>query len=105
MSEFNTLSDVHKDGRWQQGGDGTHFEGCEESHWDCKILSQSKQITTLREEKTELIEVLMMMAEQYLTFGEGYFMHDFMSAGENALPLLEKYGQLKKVDKAKWVRL
>jgi hypothetical protein len=70
-----------------------------------RLIEAETESSKLRDEKKELIEVLMMMAEQYLTFGEGYFMHDFMSAGENALPLLEKYGQLKKVDKAKWVRL
>jgi hypothetical protein len=70
-----------------------------------RLIEAETESSKLRDEKKELIEVLMMMAEQYLTFGEGYFMHDFMSEGENALPLLEKYGQLKKVDKAKWVRL
>ena len=30
MSELKPL-------RWTDGGDGSHWDGCEDVHWDCKI--------------------------------------------------------------------
>jgi hypothetical protein len=42
----------------------------------------------------ELVEALELMALQYLTEPDGSLFHDFMSAGEAALPALERLGIL-----------
>jgi ribosomal protein L37E len=34
--------------RWTKGGDGSHWEGCEEVHWDCRIAQLEKEIDRLR---------------------------------------------------------
>jgi hypothetical protein len=31
------------------GGDGSHFPGCEESHWDCRIKKLEAEVERLRE--------------------------------------------------------
>ena len=44
--------------RWTKGGDGSHWEGCEEVHWDCRIaqLETELKITDeLLKEATETI--------------------------------------------------
>lgn len=44
--------------RWTKGGDGSHWEGCAEAHWDCKIaqLEAELKITDeLLKEATETI--------------------------------------------------
>jgi len=44
--------------RWTKGGDGSHWEGCEDVHWDCKIaqLEAELKITDeLLKEATETI--------------------------------------------------
>lgn len=51
MREIKTLADVHKDGRWTVGGrNGSHWKGCEEVHWDCKIVHQAFQIADLQDQ-------------------------------------------------------
>jgi len=30
--------------RWTKGGDGSHWEGCEDVHWDCRIAQLEKEI-------------------------------------------------------------
>jgi hypothetical protein len=44
------MTDVYKKDRkkeknwnYTRGGDGSHWEGCEETHWDCKIVHLEKQ--------------------------------------------------------------
>ena len=34
---------------WEKGGNGSHWEGCEEVHWDCKIAQLEKEIERLAE--------------------------------------------------------
>jgi hypothetical protein len=38
---------VEKKGRYIKGGDGSHWEGCEETHWDCKIAHLESDNTKL----------------------------------------------------------
>ena len=33
--------------RWTKGGDGSHWEGCEDVHWDCRIALLEKVVKTL----------------------------------------------------------
>jgi hypothetical protein len=35
--------------RYIRGGDGSHWEGCEEVHWDCRIAHLEKEIARLQE--------------------------------------------------------
>lgn len=35
--------------RWTKGGDGTHWEGCDEVHWDCKISKMEAESKRLRD--------------------------------------------------------
>ena len=39
--------------RWAKGGDGSHWEGCEEVHWDCRIAKLEKEIDRLKEDLAE----------------------------------------------------
>ena len=44
--------------RWTKGGDGSHWEGCEDVHWDCKIVqleAELKITDELLKEATETI--------------------------------------------------
>ena len=36
------------------GGNGSHWEGCEEVHWDCRIAQLEKEIARLTAELAEL---------------------------------------------------
>jgi hypothetical protein len=40
--------------RWTKGGDGSHFEGCEEVHWDCRIAQLEAELARLTAELAEL---------------------------------------------------
>ena len=40
--------------RWTKGGDGSHFEGCEDVHLDCRIAQLEKEIARLNVELLEL---------------------------------------------------
>ena len=35
--------------RWTKGGDGSHWEGCEEVHLDCRIAHLEKELARLQE--------------------------------------------------------
>jgi hypothetical protein len=34
--------------RYTRGGDGSHWEGCDEIHWDCKIAKLEKENKKLK---------------------------------------------------------
>ena len=36
--------------RWTYGGNGSHWDGCAEVHWDCKIAQLEAEITALKSE-------------------------------------------------------
>ena len=36
------------------GGNGSHWEGCAEVHWDCKIAQLEVELTALREQVANL---------------------------------------------------
>lgn len=36
---------------WTKGGDGSHWDGCDEVHWDCKIAKLESELARLREER------------------------------------------------------
>jgi hypothetical protein len=56
--KLTTLESVHKDGRWTIGGDGAHWNGCEETHWDCMIVHQAKEIIRLQKEVDRLMKFI-----------------------------------------------
>jgi hypothetical protein len=56
--KFTTLEAVHKDGRWTQGGNGSHWDGCEETHWDCMLVHQAKEIVKLQAEVDRLMQYI-----------------------------------------------
>lgn len=35
--------------RWTKGGDGSHWEGCDDVHWDCKIAKLEAENVTLKD--------------------------------------------------------
>ena len=35
--------------RWTKGGDGSHWDGCEDVHWDCRIAQLETEIVRLQE--------------------------------------------------------
>ena len=39
---------MSEEGRYIKGGDGSHWVGCEETHWDCKIARLEKENTRLK---------------------------------------------------------
>jgi len=42
------------DKRMTYGGNGSHWEGCAEVHWDCKIAQLEVELTALREQVANL---------------------------------------------------
>jgi hypothetical protein len=44
--------------RYILGGAGSHWEGCEETHWDCRIAWLEEEITELRSEIERLKAML-----------------------------------------------
>jgi len=50
MSEQLTMDNIHSNGRWTQGGNGSHWDGCEDVHWDCKIVALTARIAELEAE-------------------------------------------------------
>lgn len=44
--------------RYILGGDGSHWEGCEETHWDCRIAQLEQENAELRSEIARLKALL-----------------------------------------------
>ena len=44
--------------RYILGGDGSHWEGCEETHWDCRISRLEAENSELRSEIARLKALL-----------------------------------------------
>ena len=64
-----------------------------------KPQSTEAEILAYKRGNTVLLETLMNMADQYLSHIEGEICrHGFMSAGENALMILEEAGMAKSLD-------
>lgn len=40
----SSLVALREQTRWIRGGDGSHWDGCEETHWDCKIAKMEKEL-------------------------------------------------------------
>ena len=49
--------------RWTKGGDGSHWEGCEEVHWDCRIAQLEAELAR-RDEKLEITDNLLKEATE-----------------------------------------
>lgn len=46
--------------RYIRGGDGSHWEGCEETHWDCKIAKLERQLAAAEGDAEEAVALLRM---------------------------------------------
>jgi len=55
---------MSEEGRYIKGGDGSHWVGCEETHWDCKIARLEKENARLQKEVEEAEVVIMEYAIQ-----------------------------------------
>ena len=55
--------------RYIKGGDGSHWEGCEETHWDCKIKKLEAENAELRKAVEDAIE----FAEEGWSYASDYF--------------------------------
>lgn len=43
--------------RWTKGGDGSHWDGCDEVHWDCKIAKLEAENATLNDASKTFAEI------------------------------------------------
>lgn len=52
IAEFDRLTarvaELEQPRRMIKGGQGSHWEGCEETHWDCKIAKLEEEIERLK---------------------------------------------------------
>jgi hypothetical protein len=72
-------------------------------HIQANVLAQmAAELLALREQNGKLISALRSMADQYLQDRDGTYSHDFMSAGEETLPLLEELGYMREVAPETW---
>lgn len=49
--------------RWTKGGDGSHWDGCEDVHWDCKIAQLEAEIARLTAELSTSVEIIHKLKE------------------------------------------
>jgi len=64
---------MSEEGRYIKGGDGSHWVGCEETHWDCKIARLEKENTRLQARIAELEAengVLRKMHKEAIAWGD-----------------------------------
>ena len=66
------MTDIYKKDRkkeknwnYTRGGDGSHWEGCEESHWDCKIVHLEKQVERMEDAVEEAERMLRIYLEDH----------------------------------------
>jgi len=64
-SDVSTTQDVTTPEPHIRGGDGSHWEGCEEVHWDCRIAQLEKEIARLTAELAELRERISKAREAF----------------------------------------
>ena len=57
-SDVSTTQDVTTPEPHIRGGDGSHWEGCEEVHWDCRIAQLEKENARLTAENERLSQLL-----------------------------------------------
>lgn len=58
------MTDQKDEGRYIRGGGGSHWDGCEETHWDCKILAMQKQINALEKTVILLTDTVIDLAKR-----------------------------------------
>lgn len=54
------------DKRMARGGHGSHWDGCEEVHWDCRIKTLEEEVARLRERAAMLGEINAEMCADIL---------------------------------------
>jgi len=64
-SDVSTTQDVTTPEPHIRGGDGSHWEGCEEVHLDCRIAQLEKEIARLTAELAELRERISKAREAF----------------------------------------
>lgn len=50
-------------GRYIRGGNGSHWEGCEETHWDCRIARLEQENSELRSEIARLNKIIDLQSQ------------------------------------------
>jgi len=64
-SDVSTTQDVTTPEPHIRGGDGSHWEGCEEVHWDCRIAQLETELARLTAELAELRERISKAREAF----------------------------------------
>lgn len=70
---MNEMEKLHGFGRWTQGGNGSHWAGCDETHWDCRILMLEgllKELWPVVEEYHRVLRYHMMRRQNDKKFAE-----------------------------------
>ena len=49
---------MSEEGRYIKGGGGSHWVGCEETHWDCKIARLEKENARLKKAVEEAVSLI-----------------------------------------------
>ena len=57
--------------RYTKGGDGSHWEGCEDVHWDCKIAQLEAELARRNEERNALADENRMLSERIQRLVDG----------------------------------
>ena len=77
------MSDIEKirkelfgKGRWTFGGDGSHWDGCDETHWDCALVHLTARIAELESKIARLVEAGDRMAENWIANFDGEHFDD-----------------------------
>jgi hypothetical protein len=52
------MSKPMSDKRYTRGGDGSHWEGCHETHWDCRIAWLEERLEHLDQQLPILLGLL-----------------------------------------------
>ena len=80
------------DKRMTYGGNGSHWDGCAEVHWDCKIAQLEAELAALREQ-TRWIPVSERLPEKFqrcIVLDKNKLVHNWMH-DDALLPLFAEY--------------
>ena len=76
---------MSEEGRYIKGGDGSHWVGCEETHWDCKIARLEKENARLQKAARNMIDKLnkIQYDSNYIGIFQMANIHGLQYNGEN----------------------
>lgn len=78
---------------WTKGGDGSHWEGCADVHWDCRIAQLEAELARRNEERNALADENRMLSERIQRLVDGAKSRDEIIARlkEDASELSKKF--------------